>query len=233
MADGIERTAGDLRSFGRRRGRKLSLRQQRLIDEMLPRLAVDLRAPAPADLATLFESRVSRIWLEIGFGGAEHLLWQAEAQPNIGIIGAEPFEEGIVKALSGVSKGALGNVRLHGDDVRQLLDWLPDACLDRVFVLFPDPWPKKRHVKRRLVNEALLTKLARVIKPGGALRLATDVAAYARAMLIAARRQPGFTWQADEPADWRVRPADWPETRYEHKALGEGRRPAFLIFLRV
>ena len=222
-----------LRSFGRRRGRKLSPRQDTLLKDVLPRLSLDIAAPLPGDPLQLFDADVSEIWLEIGFGGAEHLLWQAQAHPHVGLIGAEPFEDGVVKALQGIETNGLKNVRLHADDVRPLLSWLAPATLTRAFVLFSDPWPKKRHAKRRLVSRALMAELARVIKPGGELRLGTDIASYAGEMLRAVRRDGNFSWTAGHPSDWRVRPADWPETRYEAKARREGRTPTFLRLQRV
>lgn len=221
-----------VRSFGRRRGRKLSPRQEALVKTVLPRVALDISVPPPVDAAELFDGDVTDLWLEIGFGGAEHLLWQARANPGIGIIGAEPFEEGVVKALHGIEATGASNVRLHADDVRPLLAWLPPACLARAFVLFPDPWPKKRHAKRRLVGPNLLAALARVIRSGGELRLGTDIAAYAGEMLLAVRHQGSFAWQAQCPADWRLRPDDWPETRYERKAGREGRKPYFFSLKR-
>lgn len=219
-----------LRSFGRRRGRKLSPHQQHLMQDVLPTLAIAIADPAPTPLTKLFQARVSQVWLEIGFGGAEHLLWQAAANPDVGIIGCEPFEEGVVKAITAVQADGLRNVRLYPDDVRALLDWLPPASLDRVFILFPDPWPKKRHAKRRLVSTALLAQLRRVMRPGAELRLATDISVYARDMLLALRRSGGFTWRAQAPSDWTQRPSDWPQTRYERKALREGRRSVYLTF---
>lgn len=229
-----DRTEGTplLRSFGRRRGRKLSPRQHDLMQTLLPKLQIDLTQQAPGNANSLFYAPVNRVWLEIGFGGAEHLLWQAAAHPDVGIIGAEPFEEGVVKALHGVDTQSLGNVRLHADDARPLLDWLPEGCLDRAFVLFPDPWPKKRHAKRRLVSPPVLAALARAMKPGGELRLGTDIASYAREMLLAIRAEGSFVWTAAVPADWRQRPADWPQTRYEQKALREGRLSNYLRFKR-
>lgn len=200
--------------------------------DLLPRLRVDLSAAPPSDARTLFSPNVEGVWLEIGFGGAEHLLWQAKANGRIGLIGAEPFEDGVVKALSGVEAANLGNVRLHADDARPLLAWLAPASIDRAFVLFPDPWPKARHAKRRLVNTALLRALARVLRPGGELRLATDIASYAQEMLLAIRANGDFEWLAAGPSDWRLRPDDWPATRYEQKALREGRAPVYLRFQR-
>ena len=173
--------------------------------DLLPRLAVDLTKPAPAHLASLFVAPVRDVWLEIGFGGGEHLLWQATHNPDVGIIGCEPFEEGVVKALAAIEDGGLANVRIHPDDARELLRWLPDACLRRAFILFPDPWPKKKHVKRRLINSALLDALARVLKPGAELRVATDIGDYARTILLAALAHPAFIWTAKRPSDWRVR----------------------------
>jgi tRNA (guanine-N7-)-methyltransferase len=222
-----------LRSFGRRRGRKLSPRQEMLMTELLPQLQINLADPPPARITDLFPAQVQRVWLEIGFGGAEHLLWQAETyRDTTGLIGAEPFEEGMVKALHGVEAANLKSVRLHPDDARPLLDWLPPTSIDRAFVLFPDPWPKKRHAKRRLVSPALLTSLARVMRPGGELRLATDIAPYAREMLLAVRHEGSFDWTAAQPLDWRQRPDDWPETRYERKAGREGRRANYFRFIR-
>jgi tRNA (guanine-N7-)-methyltransferase len=223
----------ELRSFGRRRGRKLSARQARLLAELLPRVRPDLSQPAPDDATTIFDGPVTQVWLEIGFGGAEHLAWQARHRPDVGIIGCEPFEEGVVKALALIEDENLTNIRVHPDDVRPLLRWLPAASLDRVFVLFPDPWPKARHRKRRLVATPLLDQLARIMKPGAELRLATDIGDYARTMLVALMCHPAFRWTATCAADWRHRPHDWPETRYEAKALREGRRCAYLRFARV
>lgn len=223
----------ELRSFGRRRGRKLSARQEHLLTEFAPRVRPDLARPAPAEVATLFGAPVQQVWLEIGFGGAEHLVWQARHQPNVGIIGCEPFEEGVVKALTLIEDEKLANILVHADDARPLLRWLPAASLDRVFILFPDPWPKTRHRKRRLVGTPLLDQLARAMKPGAELRLGTDIGDYARTMLVALMRHPHFRWTATCAADWRNRPADWPQTRYEAKAFREGRRCTYLRFVRV
>ncbi len=225
----------DLRSFGRRRGRKLSPRQSQLLEDVLPRVRVPLEGAPPEDLGELFQARgakVREVWLEIGFGGAEHLIWQAERNPGIGLIGCEPFEEGGVKALAGIEAGRLGNVLIHPDDARPLLRWLPDASLGRAFVLFPDPWPKKRHVKRRLVNPGTLAMLARVLRPGAELRIATDIGDYARTILIALQSQRDLVWTARSAADWRQGPDARPPTRYEAKASREGRRAMFLTLMR-
>jgi tRNA (guanine-N7-)-methyltransferase len=230
--EGDSRRQAPLRSFGRRRGRKLSPLQQMLMTDLLPRLTVPVRPGERGMAQALFDGAVREIWLEIGFGGAEHLMWQAQANPEVGVIGAEPYEEGVVKALAGVAAGNLSNVLIHADDARLLLDWLPDGSVYRVFVLFPDPWPKKRHAKRRLVSPAMLAKLARVMRQGGELRLATDIATYAGDMLLAVRREGSFALRASAPSDWRQRPADWPETRYERKALLEQRRAYYFRLLR-
>lgn len=218
----------DLRSFGRRRGRKLSERQAQLMEELLPKVKVDLTRPA-AEQGLL----QGDLWLEIGFGGAEHLIWQARHSAGVAIIGCEPFEEGVVKALTGIAEHDLKGVRLHADDARAVLRWLPEASLSRVFILFPDPWPKKRHQKRRLINPELMALLARAMKPGGELRFGTDIGDYARTALLAIMGSGEFSWTAMCAADWRLRPDDWPGTRYEAKALREGRRCYYFRFQRI
>jgi len=235
MSDESEDRAAsrELRSFGRRRGRVLSARQQQLWDVALPRCAVPLERPAPQHLGTLFDATTRAVWLEIGFGGGEHLVWQAAHNRDVGLIGCEPFEDGVVKVLAAIEDQRLGNIRVHADDARDVVRWLPEASIDRAFVLFPDPWPKRKHLKRRLVNDHLLALLARVIRPGGQLRLGTDIADYARTMLVATAATPAFRWTAQGPDDWRIRPADWPQTRYESKAVREGRTSCYLLFERV
>ncbi len=223
----------DLRSFGRRRGRRLSPRQAALLEHGLPRLGISLSQPAPVELARLFAPPVAEVWLEIGFGGAEHLIWQARANPRVGLIGCEPFTDGIVKALSAIAGANLGNVRIHADDARPLLRWLPAVSIARTFILFPDPWPKKRHHKRRLVSPATLAELARVMRPGGELRIATDVADYAQAILLAVEQQQSFRSTAAGGGEGRDRGIDWPPTRYEQKAQLEGRRCSYFRFQRI
>ena len=219
-----------IRTYGRRKGHTLSPRKQRLVDELLPGLRLDLSAPAPAPLTNLFPVPVTGIWLEIGFGGGEHLAWQGEANPDTGFIGCEPFINGVAKLLTEIDERNLANIRIWDDDARDVFDWLSDASLDGVFVLFPDPWPKTRHHKRRLISTATLATLARLMKPGAELRIASDIGDYVRASLEALLASDAFEWQAERPGDWRVRPADWPPTRYEKKALREGRKGHFLIF---
>ena len=222
----------DRRFYGRRKGRPLRKGQQQLIDTLLPRLAIELPAAGKLDPQALFPHKPSKLWLEIGFGGGEHLAEQARANRDVGLIGCEVFLNGIATLLAQVSAGGLDNVRLNPEDARDLLDVLPDASLDRVFLLFPDPWPKRRHADRRFIQLANLDLLARLMKPGAEFRVASDDPTYIGWALAHLMRHPAFAWTARGPADWRARPADWPGTRYESKALREGRQPVFLRFTR-
>ncbi len=172
------------------------------------------------------------VWLEIGFGGGEHLAWQAERHPDVGFIGAEPYINGVAALLAAVDQAELVNVRIVADDIRPVLDRMAVGMLDRIFILFPDPWPKTRHLKRRLVDAGLIAKLADLLADGAELRLATDDMSYARQMLGVTTANPDFCWKARRPGDWRRRPSDWPQTRYEAKAVGAGRSPVYLIFER-
>ena len=231
---------------GRRRGKKLRAGQQSLLDTLLPRLALELPAEpvvtpdndvaesaAKIDLARTFGGALPRdgIWLEVGFGAGEHLVWQAEQHPNVGLIGCEPFVNGVAKCLAHIERTGVGNVRLFTDDARFVMACLPAGSLARVFVLFPDPWPKSRHHKRRFVQRANLDVLARLMAPGAELRLATDDPSYLPWMVEHACTHPAFEWLAERPADWRSRPDDWPPTRYEQKMLA-GHKPVFLRFRR-
>jgi tRNA (guanine-N7-)-methyltransferase len=224
---------GELRTFGRRRGRKLSARQQRLMGELLPRLSLDLTCAAPRELRDLFGATVGEVWLEIGFGGGEQLIWQAERNPGVGFIACEPFVGGMAKALTAIEARRLTNIRLYGDDARHVLRWLPGSSISRTFVLFPDPWPKKRHRKRRFISRETLGMLGRVMRCGAELRIATDVGDYAHTILLGVRLSQAFRWLASAATDWRTRPADWPATRYEEKAIREGRHCTYLRFIRV
>ena len=214
--------------YGRRRGRPLRRDQQGLIDTLLPRLAVTLPESGAFDPAALFDERPREIWLEIGFGGGEHLAAQAAAHPDIGIVGCEVFENGIAKLLGEIARRDLANVRILTDDARLLLSALPPASIGRVFILFPDPWPKQRHHKRRIVMTQTLDTLAAAMADGAELRLATDDVDYLAWILACVPVHPAFAWLAEGPEDWRSRPADWPATRYEAKAIAAGRRPYFL-----
>ncbi|MCI3135554.1 tRNA (guanosine(46)-N7)-methyltransferase TrmB [Phenylobacterium aquaticum] len=217
-----------LRSFGRIKSRTIKPRQAALMDSLLPRI----RAPqTPFDPQAL-APEAAEVWLEIGFGGGEHMAAQADRAREVLILGAEPFQNGVASALRHIDERGLTNVRLQDGDVRDLIANLPDACLTRIFILFPDPWPKARHNKRRLVNAELLVELARVLKPGGRLRFATDWADYADWTLERVLRNPAFRWPATQASDWRVPPADHITTRYEEKRLGDC-APVFLDFVRV
>ena len=214
--------------FGRRRGRPLRPARQFLKESLLPRLAVALPACGPFDPRTPFAGAIRTIGLEIGFGGGEHLAFQAARHPEMGFIGCEVFENGIAKLLAEIDRQRLDNVRIFPDDARLLIARLPPASIARVFILFPDPWPKRRHWKRRIVARENLDRLAAVMAEGAELRLATDDRGYLAWILQELTGHPDFEWLARRPADWRERPADWPPTRYEEKARAEGRIPVFL-----
>jgi tRNA (guanine-N7-)-methyltransferase len=191
-------------------------------------LRIDLPEHGVLDPQRLFPVAPAEIWLEIGFGAGEHLVANAAAHPDVGFLGAEVFENGVVKLLAEVQRQELGNIRIFVDDARLLLAAFPEACLGRVFILFPDPWPKARHHKRRMVSPETLDQLARTMQDGAELRLATDDVGYLRAMLERVPGHPDFEWLARGPADWLQRPPDWPATRYEAKAVAAGRIPHFL-----
>jgi tRNA (guanine-N7-)-methyltransferase len=217
---------------GRRKGKPLRAGQNERVETLLPRLRLDLSAPAPADLAGLFDVPVRAVRLEIGFGGGEHLLHEAEANPDLGFIGVEPFLNGMAKALVGIEERGLRNVRLFDNDAALLLDWLPAGCLIRTDLLYPDPWPKVRHWKRRFVSDDNVRRIARAVVPGGEFRFASDIDTYVTWTLEHLRRAPDFTWTAERADDWRRPWAGWPGTRYEAKAFREGRPPAYLVFRR-
>jgi len=221
-----------LRSYGRRKAKPLSARKERLIGELLPRLRLDLSDPPPAALTELFPAPVNDVWLEIGFGSGEHLFWQAETHEDVGLIGCEPFVNGMGSLLGAIEDRGIGTMRVHDGDAREVLAWLPNRSICRVFVLFPDPWPKKRQLKRRLLCEDTLGEIARVLRPGGEFRFASDNGDYAAQTLHLAQQSDLFAWTAERATDWRQRPADWPETRYERKALSEGRKSTYLSFSR-
>ncbi|HEY3777007.1 MAG TPA: tRNA (guanine(46)-N(7))-methyltransferase TrmB [Rhizomicrobium sp.] len=231
--------------YGRRKGPKLSGHQAALFQTLLPQL--ELKLETGRDPRTYFDSPVEDVWLEIGFGGGEHLLWQAQHHPNTGLMGAEPYENGVAKLLSklsspshppleGASKNSSAamnfsgrgdlaastpprNLRIHQGDAREIIEALPDDSLGRVFLLFPDPWPKRRHHKRRFIQTETLGALARVMRTGAELRFASDDENYIAWTLERVLAHGAFEWLATCAADWRTRPADWPPTRYEAKAL--------------
>ncbi|OEJ64316.1 tRNA (guanosine(46)-N7)-methyltransferase TrmB [Magnetovibrio blakemorei] len=206
---------GYLRSYGRRRGKKQRPGRERLMDDLLPRLQVKSGTPIPDQ----FPPGTKALWLEIGFGGGEHLSQQAKAHPDIGFIGCEPFLNGVGKLLSQLDNDGSENVRIHADDARDIFPDFPDGSLARVFVLFPDPWPKTKHHKRRLIQTPFLDDLARMLEDGGEFRLASDHMGYVRWALAHVSRHPDFEWMAEGPEDWREPPEDWIGTRYEQKRL--------------
>jgi len=213
--------------FGRRRGRGPRQRQRVLIDQLLPRL-LTISPAGQLKPRTAFGTPGQSVWLEIGYGGGEHLAAQAECHPEISLIGCEVFEPGIVRLLAQIERRHLDNIRVFADDARLLIAALPPASIDRVFILFPDPWPKRRHEKRRIVSRATLDALAVIMTDGGELRLATDDSNYLCWMLERVTDHQAFDWLARGPRDWRERPEDWPPTRYEEKARTAGRAPTFL-----
>ncbi len=217
--------------FGRQKTKKLSARQQGLVDNLLPslRLAPESGPPGAATLKWLNARPLS---LEIGFGGGEHLAAMAKAHPDINFIGCEPFLNGIAKLLVAINEHNLTNIKLYDHDARHILDWLPAASLERVYILYPDPWPKKRHQKRRLVTRDTLKLLARTMKPGASLLIASDIADYIRTSLLALKASPEFAWSPVSANDWKTPPAKWPGTRYEQKAIREGRKPVYLKITR-
>ena len=209
--------------YGRRKGKTLRPHHAKLIADLLPQLQF---APAHFDFAR------KPVRLEIGFGGGEHLAHQAELHPDVAFIGAEPFVNGVAKLLAVIEAKKLQNVSVHAGDVRELFELLPDQSLERIYLLYPDPWPKTRHHRRRLVSQENLQQFHRLLKPGGLFLFASDIDQYVQWTLLEARKATGFTWLAESAADWRQPFSDWVETRYETKAKREGRRPSYLTFRR-
>jgi len=230
---GARRSRSTEAFFGRRHGKALRPGQAAVVEALLPELQIDLAMPPPVPLAGLFKASVTEVRLEIGFGGGEHLHHRAGRMPQAGFIGVEPFVNGMAKLLARLAAEPRPNIRVYGDDATRLLDWLPDASVAGIDLLYPDPWPKKRHWKRRFVSAANLDRFARVLRPGGAFRFASDIDGYVNWTLLACRDHPAFAWQAESADDWRRPYPGWPGTRYEAKALREGRIPAYLSFVRA
>ena len=224
--------------YGRRHGKKLRPGHAGLVEHRLAELAPpgvgwdENPDRHPIDLAALFPGK-REVWLEIGFGGGEHLIHQAAAHPEIGFIGAEPFINGVAKLLAAIERAGVTNLSVTDADARDVMDVLPEGSIGQVCLLYPDPWPKTRHHKRRFVNPDQLDQLARVMRPGAELRVATDIADYVRHTLEQVDRHPAFDWTAERPADWREPWPGWPGTRYEAKALREGRTPHYLTIRRA
>ena len=219
-----ERRGGSF--HGRRKGRPLRAGQREAIETVLPRLLIDLGTEAPRPLAALFDVPVEAVRLEIGFGGGEHLLHAVRTNPDIGFIGVEPFESGLAKAVTAIAREAIANIRLYDQDAALVLDWLPEKSLSRIDLLFPDPWPKKRHWKRRFVSQANLDRIARALTDEGALRFATDVESYAEWACEEVGKHGRMAQARDSTEPWE----DWPGTRYEAKAARAGRGARYMTF---
>lgn len=221
----------ELRTFGRTKGKALSPYQQGLMETLYPRIKI-------GDKPLLGLDSYKHIWFEIGFGGAEHLIWQAQQNPDVAVLGVEPFLNGVAKAVRGVDEHGLDNMRVLQGDARDVLADLPDESLSRLFILFPDPWPKARHNKRRLINENLIANVHRVLKPGSEFRFASDIIHYVdwalwRIKAFKSEAGGGFDMPHERNEAWRKRPDDWPETRYEAKAIREGRPCHYFRFIRA
>ena len=219
--------------FGRRKGHKLRASQADLIETLLPRLALEISAAAPAQLADVFDRPLDAIRLEIGFGGGEHLAAEALAFPDTGFIGCEPYVNGMAKILAQIEAHNIANIRLFAGDAAELLAWAPPRSLARIDLIHPDPWPKRKHWKRRFVQDATVTAMARVIEPGGEFRFVCDIDDYCGWTLSHLLRAPDFAWLAERAADWQQPWAGYTMTRYGRKAAREGRRAAYLRFRRA
>ena len=231
--------------FGRRKGRTIRCAKTALLKQFLPQIKINKDASIDP---VMFGTPVDKIYLEIGFGNGEHIAEQARRNPHIGFIGAEVFQNGVANLLSIITSikikedipelisllpDRVDNIRIHDDDIRLLFARIPDSCLDKVFVLFPDPWPKKRHESRRLINPENLKEIARCLKPGGILRIATDHKVYKHWTLRQLQACPFFAWTATCGNDWKHEPSDWVQTKYQRKAIREGRKAVFLDYKKI
>ncbi|MDX3926596.1 MAG: tRNA (guanine(46)-N(7))-methyltransferase TrmB [Shinella sp.] len=233
MNEGERRTRATEAFFGRRKGKPLRERQAHQLETILPELKVDLSAPAPSDIGVLFGFKPNHVRLEIGFGGGEHLIHRALETPSTAFIGVEPFVNSMAKLVGRIQETGARNIRLYDDDATVLLDWLPEGAIDQIDLLYPDPWPKRKHWKRRFVSAVNLDRFARVLKPGGLFCFASDIDTYVNWTLQHCNAHPAFCWSADNAADWLEPFAGWPGTRYEAKARREGRKSAYLTFRRI
>lgn len=219
--------------FGRRSGKSLKGRQAELMESFRQRLMIDINGKTPASLIDLFDETVQSIWLEIGFGGGEHLVHRAAENPDTGYIGIEPFRNGMAKALVAIEDAGLSNIRIYDEEAGPFLDWLPQKSLDGIYLLYPDPWPKTRHFKRRFINETNLDRIARALKTDHEFRFASDIDSYVEWTVEHCAAHPTFEWlngsQEHSLQAWE----NWPGTRYEAKALREGRLPRYLSFQRI
>jgi tRNA (guanine-N7-)-methyltransferase len=230
---GLRRSRSTEAFFGRRHGKTIRPPQATALAEVLPRYRIDLVEPPPEPLAALFPAAVGEIRLEIGFGGGEHLLHRARTEPAVGFVGVEPFVNGMARLMFALGAEPLPNLRVYGDDATRVLDWLPVGSIAEIDLFYPDPWPKKRHWKRRFVNQANLDRFARVLEPGGLFRFASDIESYVSWTLAACGSHTAFRGPEGSPETWHTPYPGWPGTRYEAKAIREGRRPTYLSFVRA
>ena len=219
--------------FGRRKGHKLRSHQADLIENLLPHLSLDIGSSSPADLTALFDPPVESVRLEIGFGGGEHLIAEAQAYPHVGFIGCEPYVNGMAKILGQIEAHNIGNIKLFAGDAAELLAWAPPHSLERIDLIHPDPWPKRRHWKRRFVQDATVAAMARTLKPKSEFRFVCDIDDYVAWTLQRLVRSADFSWMAERADDWRLPWPDYTMTRYGRKATREGRRAAYLRFARL
>jgi tRNA (guanine-N7-)-methyltransferase len=227
-----DETAPRRKFYGRRQGRPLRENRKELLDDLLPRLTISLDQ-TPLEPASLFPEGTPEIWLEVGFGGGEHMAAQAAANRHVGYIGCEIFINGIASGLAHIEKEKLDNVRLYPEDARDFLAALTPSSLDRFFLLFPDPWPKTRHAARRFINQSNLDLVASLLKPGAEFRIGSDDPTYVGWVMMHMSRRKDFVWLAERSSDWLTRPTDWPASRYEQKAIRQGRTPHYFVFRRV
>jgi tRNA (guanine-N7-)-methyltransferase len=219
--------------FGRRKGHKLRSHQADLIENLLPHLALDITTPAPGDLAELFDDGTTDVRLEIGFGGGEHLVAEARAFPQTGFIGCEPYVNGMAKILTQIEAHNIGNIRLFAGDAAELLAWAPPRSMRRIDLIHPDPWPKRRHWKRRFVQDSTVAAMVRILKANGEFRFVSDIDDYCAWTLSHLLRSPDFLWTAERAPDWQLPWPDYTMTRYGAKAEREGRKATYLLFRRV
>jgi len=219
--------------FGRRKGHKLRAHQADLIENLLPHLALDIAGEVPADIRGLLDAKPGELRLEIGFGGGEHLVAEAQSFADTGFIGCEPYVNGMAKILAQIEAHNIGNIRLFAGDAAELLAWLPPRSLSRIDLIHPDPWPKRRHWKRRFVQDPNVRAMARVLKPSGEFRFVSDIDDYCAWTLAHLMRSPDFRWMAERADDWRKPWDGYTMTRYGRKAAREGRVTSYLRFQRV
>lgn len=209
--------------WGRRQSRPLKDNQRKAMADLWPKVSLELPEQAMINTSELFAPPFKDLWVEIGFGGGEHLATQAARHPDVGFVGCEPFVNGVATLMVQIQEQSLHNIRIVKDDARLLLARLPDQSVGAIFVLFPDPWPKKRHNKRRIIQDASVDAFSRILKPAGSLILATDDAAYGIWMQEVMAHHSEFELVLEERTSVYERPKDWPITRYEQKGLSQGR----------